>query len=216
MLEEQFSGPASPALAPMFPLPHLFSAMPRGEGEVLRIPSSRVLDTSTFPGPWRRFVEYHTSQAFWIEIVRRFGDDIRRLRPELEQEMDRPMDQWRAVRCGSDAGGEITLECQIIVNASDDSPAPPEMAQPYDDNRLWTGCVPLRAAGDEVDDNDLPSLGFVHRPGAALAGSQCMAGPQARRYVVITADVNHPAFGLLHRGPGQQKWFRFFQRQRNR
>ncbi len=149
------------ALVQTFPALNLFAPdAARRDNAVLRIDSSRVLSEPAFSGPWKRFVADHTSQTFWGQIVSRFGADIRRLYPRIESIVGRPLDQWTAVRRGAGATGDVTLECQIVVNT-------PVMAQasavkaPHVDHvtKLWTGLLYLRDPADDSRGGDLQLYG---------------------------------------------------------
>lgn len=201
----------------------------------IRFPSSRVLETEAFPGEWRRFVEHHTSQAFWKEIAQVFGDEIRFHYPELERELDRPLGDWRVVRRSDGIGAEITLECEIVVTPAEiKRPPPPEVPRTANAIRLWTGLLNLSVDCDESQVNSSGGLdasrgdglcqvpfpqsantfvGFVESPGSVRCVGEPPRHLRSLRFVEFSVHVNRPAYGLLSRGAAHQEWFRFFQRQ---
>lgn len=69
---------------------------------------------------WQAFVRFHTSPAFYADVVRVFGDSIRQAYPELERRLGGPMERLASgVRFdpASDTGA-ISLDCQIAINTS--------------------------------------------------------------------------------------------------
>lgn len=225
-------------LVATFPSSRLFrSDTCAAENDDLRIPSTRVLDFGAFSSEWRRFVGYHTSQPFWHQISREFSKDIRLLYPELERTLDRPLEEWRAVRRGDGPGSEITLECEIVVSTSGATPRSSETeSRTVSGNRLWTGLLqmppphedaaaPFATSEPSLCDGvvEIPLrytansfIAFVNEPHSTRIVRETMPVPSVRRYVEFSAQVNHPVVGLLQRGAAQYEWFRFFQRQRYR
>ena len=63
---------------------------------------------------WQQFIDYHTSQAFWHDMVRVFGDAIRLVYPSLEIKHG-PMPEWDSVVRGMERG-TVNMECQPGVN----------------------------------------------------------------------------------------------------
>lgn len=63
---------------------------------------------------WQSFINTHTSLAFWLDVVRIFGDVTRFVYPQLEVNLGR-MKEWYTARRGIDRG-TINLECQPGVN----------------------------------------------------------------------------------------------------
>lgn len=201
----------------------------------IRLPSSRVLETRLLSDEWRRFVEHHTSLAFWRRLAQVFGAEIRFLYPDLERELDRPMEDWRVVRRSDETGAEITLECEIVVTPSvTECPSPPEAPQTTSTTRLWTGLLSLCADNDEGAANfsgepeavprdalcRLPFpqtantfVGFVESPNAERRIVAPKCGRRSRRFVEFSVQVNHPVIGLISRGAAEHEWFRFFRRQ---
>lgn len=145
-------GPACyEALVARFPTCHSLVADVLPSPNVgIRVPSSRILETQTFPHEWCQFVGHHTSQAFWKTLARVFGAEIRFLYPELERELDRPLEDWRVVRRSDEVGAEITLECEIVLPPFETmTPERREIPRTATATRLWTGLLSLGAGGDE-------------------------------------------------------------------
>lgn len=141
----------------LFPAPTLFDAQALTlDNRVLRISSSRVLQEPDFAPCWRQFVADHTSPQFWMRIVERFGAQMRDIHPHLEARVGRSMDQWKVVRRGSREVGDVTLECQLVINTPVQRVASSVKAPHVDQvTKLWTGLLYLREATDPTVGGDL-------------------------------------------------------------
>lgn len=128
----------------------------RLDNRVLRIGSSRVLDEPGYSSAWRELVSDHTSPAFWQRIVGQFGPEIRKRLPGLEARMGKPLETLRAVRFGSGVRGDVTLECQPVINTPSSGRAH-SVRGPHVDRRhkLWSGLFYLRLDPDTSTGGDL-------------------------------------------------------------
>ncbi len=69
---------------------------------------------------WLKFIQYHTSSAFFSEVVAVCGDAIRHVYPALEDTIGRPLGAMSTgVRYRSDC--DISLDCQIGMNTPAES-----------------------------------------------------------------------------------------------
>lgn len=137
-------------LAQTFPALEIFHPQARGlDNRVLRIASSRVLSEDAFSSAWKIFVGHHTSQDFWTRIAAGFGERMRSLHPQLEDRCGKPLRDWRATRRGSGERGEVTLECQLVVNTPVSARASSVRGAHVDrENKLWSGLFYMRRADD--------------------------------------------------------------------
>lgn len=85
-------------------------------------PACRVVEDARIDPIWREFFRYHTSAAFFQELVGVAGHALRQLHPKLEERIGRPMEQFRV---GMRPGGrgdplardaDVSMECQFYVN----------------------------------------------------------------------------------------------------
>lgn len=140
-----------------FPQPSLFHPdAPTVDHRVFRISSQRSLDEHAFAPCWRRFVEAHTSQSFWSRLVEEYGPSIKQLHPGLEAFVGKPLEQWKAVRRGNGERGDVTLECQLVMDTPV-RPGPSSEKAPHIDSskKLWTGLLYMRECGDSAAGGDL-------------------------------------------------------------
>ncbi|CAN5320143.1 hypothetical protein BH10PSE17_BH10PSE17_00380 [soil metagenome] len=128
----------------------------RHGNRVLRLGSSSVLANRAIANEWHAFVADHTSQAFWNQIVAAFGARMLQAHPDLERQVGKPIDQWRASRRGSGQHGDVSLECQLVVNTPGTGKASAVKGPHVDHStKLWTGLLYLRLPEDDTPGGDL-------------------------------------------------------------
>ncbi|TDU31893.1 hypothetical protein DFR24_1277 [Panacagrimonas perspica] len=178
---------------------------------VLRIPSSRVLAEPGFSEAWKWFVEQHTAQAFWLQILETFGPQLHAGFQQIERRMGRPMKRWRVARLGSGEPGDVYLGCDLVVNTGATGLASSQ-DKPHVDpaTRLWTGLLTLRDAADAAAGGDLrlyrgleglrfdahraPRNGVIHEVTARYAANAFIGfvnGPQAIHSVSMRPSTPH-------------------------
>jgi hypothetical protein len=66
---------------------------------------------------WREFFKYHFSKDFFLEIVKVFGDQIRRIHPDLEAQLGKSLESLTVAprRLGIEA--DVFLDCQFCINS---------------------------------------------------------------------------------------------------
>ena len=69
--------------------------------------SAEVLLRRNMPEIWKKFVRYHTSPAFFSDILQVFGTHIRKLYPGIP---------WDSVKANARGIGDLGMECQPGVN----------------------------------------------------------------------------------------------------
>uniref|UniRef100_UPI003F6B9DE1 hypothetical protein n=1 Tax=Pseudomaricurvus sp. TaxID=2004510 RepID=UPI003F6B9DE1 len=85
-------------------------------------PACKVTQNQSISELWRDFFSYHTSSDFFHELLSLFGEEIRRLYPDIEEQLNKPLEKanvgmrpgGRADRLAKDA--DISMECQFYVN----------------------------------------------------------------------------------------------------
>lgn len=89
---------------------------PRLVNAAARLPAFKVLDSAAIAPAWRDFFALHTSDRFWKDIVRVFGDALRATHPDLERMAGKELDAWRAGPRGTSDDLDVRLDCQFVVN----------------------------------------------------------------------------------------------------
>lgn len=104
-------------LAATFPsLAKIAAGRAFGSNQALRTTAREVAADPETPPRWREFFGYHTSAAYWRDVVRLFAAHFRRAFPDLEARIDRPYEDWRVAPRGTDVPADVRLDCQFVVN----------------------------------------------------------------------------------------------------
>jgi hypothetical protein len=85
-----------------------------------RLPARQVLENPRISDTWRSFFAYHSSQAFWDDIVRVFGSALRSAFAGIENRAGKPLEDWSAGPRRLNKGGDISLDCQFVINTPSD------------------------------------------------------------------------------------------------
>lgn len=85
-------------------------------------PACKVVKDTRVASLWREFFAFHTSAAFFQELVQVAGPTLRKLHPELESRIGRPLEEFRVgMRPGGRGdplapGADVSMECQFYAN----------------------------------------------------------------------------------------------------
>jgi hypothetical protein len=85
-------------------------------------PACKVVGDERLTRLWREFFDHHTSKSFFDEFVSVVGPAIRTLHPRLEDDVGRPLNEFRVgMRPGGrgdplSPGADVSMECQFYVN----------------------------------------------------------------------------------------------------
>lgn len=125
------------------------------ENAAARLPAVKVLDNPEIAPEWREFFAVHTSQIFWADIVRVFGASLRATLPRLEEQLGRPLEDWRVGVRGADGQADLRLECQFVINTPGARTS--SVKTPHVDKRqtIFAALYYLRDPEDESEGGDL-------------------------------------------------------------
>lgn len=129
-----------------------------------RLPSRMVLDNPAISPSWRAFFAYHTSTAFWNDIVRVFGTRLRQAFPGLEDKVGRPMSEWRVVPRGSRQNYDVKLDCQFVVNTPGQALSSVKTAHVDQASTIFSGLFYMRVPGDDTKGGDLDLYRWTRTP----------------------------------------------------
>ena len=85
-------------------------------------PACKVVNDARLTPLWREFFRYHTSTAFFHELVLVAGDAMRNINPDLEARIGRTLAEAKVgMRPGGRGdplapGADVSMECQFYVN----------------------------------------------------------------------------------------------------
>jgi hypothetical protein len=132
--------------------------------QAIRIPARDLVDNPEFSPAWRDFIRYHSSQAFWNDIVRVMGEALRRSYPDLERRAGKRLEDWVAKRRGTNDRGDVELDAQLVVNTPVHKQSSVRPAHVDSEDEIFAGLLYMRAAGDDTEGGDLALYHFVARP----------------------------------------------------
>jgi hypothetical protein len=85
-------------------------------------PACKVVKDQRVSPLWREFFDFHTSKAFFAELVALAGEQLRALHPRLESEAGRPLEDFVVGRRPGGRGdplaegADVSMECQFYLN----------------------------------------------------------------------------------------------------
>lgn len=139
---------------------------PYGSNKRLGLPARDTLENPGICPAWREFVAYHTSAAFMHELLGLFEDHIRRIYPQLEDELG-PMSEWRVGtrEIASFEDTDFQLDCQISANSpvvsTPDSVRAGHLDAP---TKLFAGLFYMRHPDDRGEGGNLELSRFKRAP----------------------------------------------------
>lgn len=116
----------------------------------------QALSSELVTPAWREFIQYHVSSAFFSRVLDLFGDHLRRLHPDLEAKLGKPLEALTVgVRSDPERPGDLLLDCQPGINSAVTERS--RVRGPHLDNpkKLFAGLFYMRTAEDDSTGSDL-------------------------------------------------------------
>ena len=135
-----------------------------GSNQAVRIPARDIINSADFTPEWREFFRFHTSQDYWLEIVRVFGDAIREAHPKLEQVAGKPLREWRSKIRGTEATGDVELDALFVVNTPVREASSVRPAHVDAEDEIFAGLLYMRPEEDKTGGGDLSIYKFKGKP----------------------------------------------------
>lgn len=133
--------------------------------QAVRIPASAIIDNPEFPKVWSDFFRYHTSQAFWGDIVRVFGDEIRAAHPRVERQAGKPLAEWKVKVRGSDKPADVELDALFVINTPVRKLSSVRPAHVDNEDKIFAGLFYMKSDDDPTPGGDLALYSFKDKPG---------------------------------------------------
>jgi len=153
-------------LAAAFPPPKRFVSglTDIASNQAIRIPAVDIIDNEEFDPLWREFFAYHTSKAFWLEVLAVMGDGIRAAHPNLETMFGKKLEDFTVTRRGSGIAGDIMLDALFVVNTPVTKESSVRPAHVDSENEIFAGLLYMRSDDDKTPGGDLSLYHFKGRP----------------------------------------------------
>ena len=196
-------------LAATFPDPERFvkGLKTVGNNQAVRIPARDIIGNPEFSAEWQEFFRYHTSQDFWNDIVRVFGDAIRSTHPQLEALAGKPLVDWRVKIRGTDAKGDVELDALFVVNTPVKKMSSVRPAHVDAEDEIFAGLLYMKPDDDRTGGGNLsmykfksaPAFGGHYAPLSAVTEERTV-NYAANRYVAFV-NSPHSIHGVTPRPP---------------
>ncbi|MEL0107169.1 MAG: hypothetical protein VW802_09515 [Rhodospirillaceae bacterium] len=113
---------------------------------------------------WREFMKLHCSETFYRQVVSLIGDQIRIRHPDLEDRLDKPLEEltvgWRKEKNSAD----IQLDCQFAMNTPVQMPSRVRGVHVDNPRKLYNALLYMRLDEDETVGGNLGLYTFKDEP----------------------------------------------------
>jgi hypothetical protein len=137
-----------------------------------------------FTDTWRAFVEYHISNAFFLEFLRLMGPEIVASYPQLEQRLGCPLSQL-TTGVLSDArsrGGQLLLDCHVGINTPSTHLGSVRRVHTDAPDELFAALVYFRTEEDTATGGDLEIFRWKDK----------------RKHLFVASEVDEPDTERVH------------------
>lgn len=125
------------------------------------------------PQLWRDFVAYHSSPAFFREVVDLLGVHLATTHPGLERGLGKPLPACRAARrFEATADDDFALDCQIGINTPTTEPSSVRRVHTDDPAKVFTALLYLRPDDDDAAGGDLQIYRWKHQGNRLFVGAE--------------------------------------------
>jgi hypothetical protein len=124
-------------------------------------PACEAISNEVITPLWKEFLEYHTSQAFYQDLINLFGDVIQQVHPSLSERYSKPLAEFTtsiretgAAKNPVNHQSDVSLECQFYVNYTEQARAVrgPHVDRPTE---LYAALLYFRDPADDSSGSDL-------------------------------------------------------------
>ncbi len=123
--------------------------------QAVRIPASHVIGNEKFSQEWQDFFRYHTSQEFWTDIVRVFGDSLRATYPDIERRAGLRFEDWRVKLRGESGDAQINLDLLFVINTAVQNSSSVRPPHVDDERKIFSGLFYMKPEDDPTPGGDL-------------------------------------------------------------
>lgn len=126
--------------------------------------ASYALEDGILSPVWREFIEYHHSAAFYRDVVRVAGHQIRQVHPDLETKAGKPLDEFTVAprRSGKDA--DVLVECQFGINTPVTAPSRVRGVHVDSPKKIYNALLYMRLDDDDSQGAHMELCRFKGEP----------------------------------------------------
>jgi len=153
-------------LAATFPDPAIILRRRDGgmNNAAARLPFVKVSGNPDISEIWRGFFDYHTSDAFWHDILAVFAGSFRQRFPMIEERVGKAFTDWRIAPRGGDKTADAWIDCQFVINTAVTKENSVKTVHVDKRNTMLSGLFYLRDERDEVAGGDLSLYRWRREP----------------------------------------------------
>lgn len=153
------------ALADSFPdlaqfCPELWAKNNSGEA----FSALQALEAGILAKPWQEFLEYHYSSAFYQDVLRLVGDHMRRVHPDLEEQLGKPLEDLTVAPRPDPGDADVMVECQFCINTPVKKVSRVRGVHVDSPKKLFNALLYMRLDDDDGGGGDLDLCRFRDRP----------------------------------------------------
>ena len=120
------------------------------------------LKNSNISNSWKKFISYHTSHEFYLEILNLFENEIKKLHPNLEKKIGKKLRDLKTnIRFDNKNIKDFSLECQISMNSPVTNNSTVRGLHIDEANKLYAGLLYCRNKNDDSIGGNLEIFKFT-------------------------------------------------------
>lgn len=123
-----------------------------------------LADPSPVAPIWQEFIRYHTSEAFWQELLALLGPELKTTHPGLERALGKRLEACHASvrQSTSEPAAEISIDCQIGINTPASTPSSVIGVHVDDPTEIVAMLLYFRRNEDDASGGDLQIHRWIH------------------------------------------------------
>lgn len=124
----------------------------------------QALDAGVLSPAWRAFLEYHYSQAFYLDVVRLLGDHMRKVHPDLEARLGKRLESLTVAPRPTPGDADVLVECQFCINTPVKTVSRVRGVHVDSPKKLFNALLYMRLDEDDSVGGDLDLCRFRDQP----------------------------------------------------
>ena len=113
---------------------------------------------------WREFIDYHYSRAFYLDVIRLLGDQMRKVHPHLEAQLGKPLESLTVAPRPTPGNADVLVECQFCINTPVRKVSRVRGVHVDSPKKLFNALLYMRLDEDDVAGGDLDLCRFRDKP----------------------------------------------------
>ena len=118
------------------------------------------LNNNKITKEWKDFISYHTSDHFYIEILKLFKNQIKKIYPNLENELGKKLKKLKTNIRFNNNLNDISLDCQISMNSPVTKKSTVRGLHIDEPDKLFAGLLYFRDKNDNSNGGNLEIYKF--------------------------------------------------------